>query len=138
MQSTLIRGAACFVVLLGVGTAVAEVSRAGLLRTRYQSLQTELARSPFRRPIHVVSAASNTAASADIHAILEFPFTTVRDTLSRPEDWCEILNLHLNVKACHASMRSAESCASFNASRIAPAIPAADGLVTCVPSQFVP
>ena len=50
--------------------------------------------SPFQRPIQVDS-------NRDLHRCdrrrlrtRRFPVATVGDTLSRPEDWCEILNLH--------------------------------------------
>jgi hypothetical protein len=81
----------------------ADLSRAGLLRARYVEMQERLQRSAFQRPIELSSTETSGEATAEVHALVEFPFSSVSDALSRPEDWCDILTLHLNVKYCRAS-----------------------------------
>ncbi|WP_232199436.1 SRPBCC family protein [Thioalkalivibrio thiocyanodenitrificans] len=59
-----------------------------------------IAASPFHEPVHLTSAEGEREVRGDIHAILDAPLATLADTLGNVEDWCGILFLHLNVKAC--------------------------------------
>jgi hypothetical protein len=77
------------------------------LRDRYQSLTGQLAHNPFQRPLYLESTESQTRLEGNIYAVLNDSFATVESTLDDPargpENWCDVLILHLNIKYCHAS-----------------------------------
>ncbi|MFW5792065.1 MAG: hypothetical protein ACOCVU_05335 [Desulfohalobiaceae bacterium] len=56
--------------------------------------------SPFEEPIHVKSREDGDGMSGEVYAVVEQRFADLVDTLHAPSNWCEILFLHLNVKAC--------------------------------------
>jgi hypothetical protein len=72
-------------------------------------MQERLQHSAFQRPIELSSTETSGEATAEIYALVEFPFSSVSDALSQPKDWCDILTLHLNVKYCRASTAAGES-----------------------------
>jgi hypothetical protein len=41
--------------------------------------------------------------SGDVFAIVDYPFSTTEGALTGPEQWCDILILHLNTKFCRVS-----------------------------------
>ena len=104
--------AVCLAALLcnGVsGASAADPTRPDLLQARYVDMEGQLRRSTFQRPIELRSTETAAKATAEVYALVHFPFSTVNDTLSQPEDWCDILTLHLNVKYCRASKPHRES-----------------------------
>ncbi len=56
--------------------------------------------SPFEEPIHVTSREGGDGMSGEVYAVVKQRFADLGDTLHAPSNWCEILFLHLNVKAC--------------------------------------
>jgi hypothetical protein len=76
---------------------------AGALRKRHAELRAQLGDNPFGRPLHVESSADGGAHSGEIYAAIEQPFDVVAKALARPEHWCDILKLQVNVKRCSAS-----------------------------------
>jgi hypothetical protein len=70
------------------------------LRVQYESLRPALERSPFDRPLHLESREAADRLDGDVHAVLDYPFGGVRSALDGGQRWCDILLLHLNVKAC--------------------------------------
>ncbi|MEO8104123.1 MAG: hypothetical protein ABI790_16515 [Betaproteobacteria bacterium] len=78
----------------------AEGGPAGALRAQHLVMRDQLASNPFRRPLVMTSSQTSDAVKGDIHAVVPFPFETVRQALGAPQGWCEILNLHLNTKYC--------------------------------------
>ncbi|MEM5398886.1 hypothetical protein [Paraburkholderia unamae] len=93
--------------LLGQGAFAQADARATSLREKYQSLTQQLAQNQFQRPLYLESQESPSALKGDIYGVVNFPFTTVNDTLNHPTqgpaNWCDVLILHLNIKYCHAS-----------------------------------
>ncbi|WDZ97083.1 hypothetical protein Herbaro_04630 [Herbaspirillum sp. WKF16] len=73
------------------------------LESQYQQLQGELAGNQFKRPLYLKSSEGAGAVKGDIHAVLAYPFAQVREALASPENWCDILILHLNTKYCRLS-----------------------------------
>ncbi|WP_245200266.1 hypothetical protein [Herbaspirillum sp. LeCh32-8] len=73
------------------------------LKNRYEELQGELASNQFKRPIYLNSSEGSGAVKGDIYAVLPYPFAQVREALGTPENWCDILILHLNTKYCRLS-----------------------------------
>jgi hypothetical protein len=96
------------VALLCTITALAHAGEAGMnasatLRARYTVLQDQLDRNQFRQPLHLNSNEAPGGVKGDIHALVNYPFATVRTALNSPEHWCDILMLHLNTKYCRAA-----------------------------------
>ncbi|HVN43593.1 MAG TPA: hypothetical protein VMT50_12485 [Steroidobacteraceae bacterium] len=78
---------------------------AEMLLARYAELRTQLEHSPYQRPLYLESTEGSDAARGDIYAVINYPIGTVVAALVRPEEWCEVLILHLNIKYCHAAPR---------------------------------
>ncbi|HSW06499.1 hypothetical protein [Aquabacterium sp.] len=55
------------------------------------------------RPVYLQSTETPNSLSADVHALVDQPFDSVRQELGSAASWCEVLILHLNVKYCRAS-----------------------------------
>lgn len=73
------------------------------LRARHAALESELARNPFGRPLHVVSQTDGGRHQGEIYAVIEKPYRVVANALVRPGSWCDILLLQVNVKRCEAT-----------------------------------
>jgi len=84
---------------------LSESDPAAALRDRYAALSEQLEQSPIQRGLYLESAETSRASRGDIYAVVDYPFATISDTFTRPENWCEALILHLNVKYCHATAR---------------------------------
>lgn len=67
---------------------------------QYHDLKDELANSVFGSPIVLRSETSEHHAEGQVFAVLNTPFSQVNDILSQPKHWCEVVILHINVKAC--------------------------------------
>jgi hypothetical protein len=65
-----------------------------------KNLVGQLERSPLRLPIHVESEETSGRLRGDVYSIVDQRFDAVRHALELPANWCEILPLQLNVKAC--------------------------------------
>jgi hypothetical protein len=82
-------------------------SRAASLREKYLSLTQQLAQNQFQRPLYLESQELPSALKGDIYGVLNFPFAkvsgTLNDPVQGPDNWCDVLILHLNTKYCHAS-----------------------------------
>ena len=85
---------------------------AAALYVQYAMLQSELERSAFERPLHLASREAPGEMSGDVHAILAHPFSSVEGSLQGDQRWCDILLLHLNIKACRVAGASQQSVLS--------------------------
>lgn len=83
--------------------ALAGPAAPAALKTQYDELQGELAGNQFKRPLYLNSTEGSGTVKGDIHAVLAYPFAQVREALGSPENWCDILILHLNTKYCRLS-----------------------------------
>ena len=94
-----------FLVLLLVIAIIypALAQDAAALRKRHADLHAQLADNPFGRPLDVESSVSGGAHNGEVYAVIEQPFDVVASALARPEAWCDILKLQVNVKRCSAS-----------------------------------
>lgn len=100
-----------------VRAAPPEVSSAASLRAKYAALGEQLGHNQFHRPLYLESAESSGDLKGDIYAVVDYPFATVRSALNRPEQWCDVLILHVNTKYCHASAGSSGSMLAVNFGR---------------------
>jgi hypothetical protein len=85
--------------------AMPESDPAASLRDRYAALSEQLEQSSLQQGLYLESVESSRALRGDIYAVVDYPFATIRDTFTSPENWCDALILHLNVKYCHAAIR---------------------------------
>ncbi|WP_338034072.1 hypothetical protein [Herbaspirillum robiniae] len=86
-----------------------EPAGAAALKAKYEELQGELADNQFKRPLYLKSSEGSGAVKGDIYAVLGYPFAQVREALGAPENWCDILILHLNTKYCRLSTAQGKS-----------------------------
>lgn len=94
----------------GEGLARPDASDSGSassLHTKYEALRGELDHSSFRMPLVLTSEQTDGQLEGDLYGVVAYAFPTVRAALKGPRHWCEVLMLHLNVKNCRSSERSA-------------------------------
>jgi hypothetical protein len=96
---------------LGQAATAAETDppSAAALRAKFTELGPQLANNPFGRPLYLDSTESPNRLQADIYALVEHPFATVRASFIDPVRWCDMLILHLNIKYCRAANGKAPS-----------------------------
>ncbi len=83
----------------GQASDSARMDAAALLQ-KHADLQSQLAGNPFRRPLVLESSESSNRVDGTVYAVLESSFAAVSRTFSSPEQWCEVMILHLNTKYC--------------------------------------
>ncbi|MDB5880523.1 MAG: hypothetical protein JWP43_401 [Ramlibacter sp.] len=93
-------GAACVLGLAALG-AQAYSGPAGL-QSKYAELRGQLSDNNFHRPLYIESSEAGDTLKGDIYAVLDYPFASVSSTLKNPADWCDIMLLPFNTKACRA------------------------------------
>ena len=80
--------------------AIAQAQDAGALRSRHAALHQHLTQSPFGRSLHVESTVSGSTQKGEIYVVIDHPFSVVGPALARPQDWCEVLTVQVNLKRC--------------------------------------
>jgi hypothetical protein len=83
--------------------AAGETARADALRARHAELRTRLNDSAFGLALYVDSQQLPERLAGDLYGVVNEPFATVRAALSDRPQWCELLLLHINVKACRSA-----------------------------------
>ena len=73
------------------------------LRAKHAELGNKLSHNQFRKPLTLDSSESPDGVKGNVYALIDHPFATAAAALNSPEDWCEILILHINTKYCRAS-----------------------------------
>jgi len=66
----------------------------------YHRNMARLERNSFGLPLFVESFERNERAHVDVYGIFEYPFSSVVNVLKIPANWCDIVSLTPNVKAC--------------------------------------
>ncbi|KAF3999591.1 hypothetical protein HAV38_04795 [Glaciimonas immobilis] len=84
-------------------STAAENYSATSLKTKYTALGAQLTHNQFNRPLFLNSVESPSHLKGDIYAVVDYPFATVNTALNDPAHWCDVLNLHINIKYCQAS-----------------------------------
>lgn len=69
----------------------------------YQRNLARLETSSFGLPLAVDSAEFNDQIHVDVYGIFAHPFSNMVNVLQLPANWCDIVSLHPNIKACTAS-----------------------------------
>ncbi len=70
------------------------------LLERYQRVKPRLEDNNFGFPLSIESSERDGRLHVDVYGIFEHPIGSVIDALKIPENWCDIVTLHPNIKAC--------------------------------------
>jgi hypothetical protein len=73
------------------------------LLAKYAALAEPLLHNPFKRALYLESSETSDTLKGDIYALVDYPFATFRAALDGPDEWCDVLILHINTKYCHAT-----------------------------------
>lgn len=106
-----------FCLLLYGPVGLLQAADAPTLRARHAALLPHLANNQFQRPLYLESSQTDSQLQGDIYAELEQPFSQAGPALQGGEQWCEILILHLNVKACRAATAGTNTTLSVHVGR---------------------
>jgi hypothetical protein len=92
-------------VCLGLtgASAWAQSPSAEALRAQFTALRAQDSGHLVDRPLYLRSTDASDRMQGEVHALVDQPYDLVRRTLVRPDAWCGILILHLNVKYCRAT-----------------------------------
>ncbi|MDI1341861.1 hypothetical protein [Polaromonas sp.] len=87
------------------GSAMAGSSDSGAaaLQARYTALAPQLASNEFQRPLVIESTEAAHAVSGNAYAVINYPFSAVTTAFKNPDNWCDVLMLHLNTKFCRTT-----------------------------------
>jgi hypothetical protein len=86
---------------------VAGLGDAAALLHKNTELKSQLATSPFRRPLVLESSENASTIDGIVYAVLDSPFAEVSRTFKSPEQWCEVMILHINTKYCRPDANTA-------------------------------
>ncbi len=82
------------------GWSQTQLGSAAALQAKFASVQGQLDKNAFGRPLVLQSAEASGQLSGNIFAVVNHPFDEVSTALAKPPVWCDILMLHLNTKNC--------------------------------------
>jgi hypothetical protein len=100
LSKRLIAGALILLWVGGSAWALEDPRRAEyLLLDAYRRIGPKLEQNAFGVPLHLESADRNGSLHADAYGVIDHPFSSVRNVLTAPANWCDIASLHPNVKA---------------------------------------
>lgn len=97
-----------------------DAQSAALLHAKYASLDERLHHNAFRRTLSLDSSESSNALQGDIHALVDYPFSTVSAALDDPAHWCDVLILHINTKHCQATTDTTRTVLAVSIGRKTP------------------
>lgn len=104
--------------------AIAENSgatSAAALRSTYERLSPKLQHNAYNRPLYLESKEMSNELQGDIYALVTQPFAVVNGALNdpsgKPENWCDLLILHLNIKYCRVGQDAKGSTLTLNLGR---------------------
>jgi hypothetical protein len=90
-------------ILFSVCSAsAAEKPRRGedILLDSYHRIEARIEKSAFGFPLFLESSERDDTVHVDVYGIFDYPFSSVVKVLEVPSNWCDIVSLHPNVKAC--------------------------------------
>lgn len=91
------------VVLIFAGSTIAvEKPPQGedILLNTYHRIEGKLKTNSFGLPLFLESFERDDRVHVDVYGIFAYPFSSVVNVLKVPANWCDIVSLHPNVKAC--------------------------------------
>ena len=102
-------------ILFSAGSAAAGVKpgQGEILLDTYQRNIANLETSSFGLPLFLNSFEKNDRVHVDVYGIFDSPFSSVVNVLQVPANWCDIVSLHPNVKACTFREEPGDSLLTF-------------------------
>lgn len=100
MKTFRILAAGLVLAMLAVAAQAGDAIGAAALHARRASMALQLASNAFGGPLVLESEQASRRIEGDVFAVLDHPFPKVAAALADPDQWCEILILHLNTKHC--------------------------------------
>ena len=94
----LLLSASLHTVAPGPNAAVAESPAS--LHALFSQLEPTLADNAFGAPIHLETERGDGRFTSSVYAIVDHSFDATAERLADARGWCDIVSLHLNVKAC--------------------------------------
>jgi hypothetical protein len=79
----------------------------------YHKNEAKLKSNGFGLPLILESSENDDRVHVDVYGIFDFPFSNVADVLKVPANWCDIVALHPNVKACTHGEQSGNGQLTF-------------------------
>ncbi len=67
---------------------------------KYHKIEKELEKSSSAIPFYLESSMSQNVSHVDIYGAIKYPFDIVENGLQLPTNWCDIVLLHTEVRAC--------------------------------------
>lgn len=93
--------AAAILFSAGSVSAVEKPRQGGdILLDTYYGIKAKLERNSFGFPLFLESFERDDRVNVDVYGIFNQPFSSVAGVLRDPANWCDIVSLHPNVKAC--------------------------------------
>jgi hypothetical protein len=93
--------AAAILFSAGSASAVAKPEKgADMLLDTYRTNISKLETNIFGLPLFLDSFERGDRVHVDVYGIFEYPFSSIVNVLKVPANWCDIVSLHPNVKAC--------------------------------------
>lgn len=90
-------------------TPTAPAQQSAALLEKHAELSTQLAGSPYGRPLYLESSETPNMVNGNAYAVLDSPFSAVSATLKSPKRWCDVMILHVNTKYCRATSDTSPS-----------------------------
>lgn len=100
--SSRLRTAACLLAALLAGASMAAEPAGGAqaLLDNFAEVNARMARSGLGRPMVLESAETPNGLKGDVYAVVDHRLEELRGALEKPEQWCELLTLHINNRRC--------------------------------------
>lgn len=91
-------------ILIGDIRAVEKIERQRqgdeVLRETYERINPKLEKNSFGFPLYLESSDIDGRVNVDVYGIFEYPFDKILNAVTVPVNWCDIVALHPNIKAC--------------------------------------
>ena len=101
---TTLHGLTLVYVIVFAVAALADEAAAQRLLDQHQALEPRLRQNQFMRPVVLDSMELADKVAGEIFVVVDYPFATVSSALTDPEDWCDVMSLHINTKYCRAAV----------------------------------
>ncbi|MCC6347013.1 MAG: hypothetical protein IT388_07455 [Nitrospirales bacterium] len=89
----------CYCFWTGAAYAL-DTSGSSTLAEKYQQIKDVLRDNSLGIPLFIESREEPDALQVDIYGVIDSSFERIRETFPVPAHWCDIVPLHLNIKAC--------------------------------------
>jgi len=71
-----------------------------ILLEKCREIKTTSSKGKYGVPICIESSEEGDVFRGEVYGIIEHPFKTVQDALTEPRNWCDMVSVHYNIKAC--------------------------------------